>query len=90
MKEGKAAILANLKDPDSAKFKGLFTARDTFLCGEVNAKNSMGGYTGFQRFVTMGSPGLTWFDNGDVKFIEQWGTLCLGMPQSQIDAARGK
>lgn len=35
-----------LKDPDSAKFRNQHG-----FCGEVNAKNSFGGYTGFKRFV---------------------------------------
>jgi hypothetical protein len=46
--DAKTAILAALKDPDSAQFKD-------FLCMGyectvmVNAKNSMGGYTGFTK-----------------------------------------
>lgn len=40
-----------LKDPESAKFRNEFLMRDA-LCGEVNAKNSMGGYTGFKRFIS--------------------------------------
>jgi len=43
-----------LKDPDSAKFRNVrfvkYNAR-TVVCGEVNAKNSYGGYVGFENFV---------------------------------------
>lgn len=54
--QGKKVMLANLKDADSAKFRNLTVSPDaTILCGEVNAKNSMGGYTGFKRFVVTGS-----------------------------------
>ncbi|HHO3502998.1 TPA: hypothetical protein ACRRG1_003350 [Acinetobacter baumannii] len=35
-----------LKDGDTAKFRNQWE-----LCGEVNAKNSFGAYTGFQRYV---------------------------------------
>lgn len=58
----KANIVKKLKDPGSAKFRGLFISASEFpdggkvytihsLCGEVNAKNSYGGYSGFRRFV---------------------------------------
>lgn len=44
-----------LKDPDSAQFKALkvFRRDDDYIavCGEVNAKNSYGGYAGFTPFV---------------------------------------
>ncbi|MDH0520842.1 hypothetical protein [Achromobacter xylosoxidans] len=42
-------VLATLKDPDSAKFRN-----QKSFCGEVNAKNSYGGYTGFKRFIAAG------------------------------------
>jgi len=54
------AVLATLKDPDSAKFPGIMTRRsgmDSFgtpediVCGTVNAKNSFGGYTGPRIFA---------------------------------------
>jgi hypothetical protein len=63
-KEVETAILLDLKDPDSAQFR--YGPYDIFpelklACGEVNSKNSFGGYTGFQRFV---------FDNGSIAFQE--------------------
>jgi len=39
-------VLAGLRDPGSAQFRN-----QTGVCGEVNAKNSMGGYTGHRRFI---------------------------------------
>lgn len=56
------AVLAQLKDPDSAKFRnerllnreGL-TVDGTTLCGEVNAKNEMGGYAGYKQFASASS-----------------------------------
>lgn len=55
----KKFILKNLKDPDSAKFENikkpikmwgssLGIIHYWLICGEVNAKNSFGGYTGMK------------------------------------------
>lgn len=50
-----------LKDPGSAQFRGIqaVTKQDgtIFVCGEVNGKNSFGGYTGFEPFTGMLSSG---------------------------------
>ena len=43
------AVRENLKDPDSAKFGDFYYNDKTHKgCLAVNAKNSMGGYTGYQ------------------------------------------
>jgi hypothetical protein len=55
----KGMVASTLKDPDSAKFEGVFMAEkesvgDTsygYLCGKVNSKNSLGSYTGAKRFT---------------------------------------
>jgi hypothetical protein len=58
--QARQAVLANLKDPDSAKFGTKLERRQAatrdgrpyeFVCGEVNAKNSFGGYTGAKMFL---------------------------------------
>jgi hypothetical protein len=59
IEKGKEMVASTLKDPDSAKFQGVFmvdenTIGDTHygvLCGAVNSRNSFGGFTGFRRFV---------------------------------------
>ena len=51
-------VLERLNDPDSAKFRNewlLFgwnswRVESNILCGEVNAKNRMGGYVGYVKF----------------------------------------
>lgn len=51
-------VLERLNDPDSAQFRNewlLFgwsewTVKGNILCGEVNAKNQMGGYAGYVKF----------------------------------------
>lgn len=54
----KAQLVRGLKDPASAQFRDLYVSRSSTdgltLCGEVNAKNSYGGYVGFNRFFSSG------------------------------------
>lgn len=60
IEEAKMQIRANLKDPDSAQFRNVRWERKqslVILCGEVNAKNSFGGYVGFKPFHAV-QPGL--------------------------------
>src|SRR5437870_9552227 len=59
LEEAQRAARETLKDGESARFKDLRVTEGkkldmTFkaLCGQVNAKNSYGGYGGFARFVT--------------------------------------
>lgn len=49
----KASITKSLKDPDSANFRNVFTIDGINVCGEINSKNSYGGYVGFTRFVVI-------------------------------------
>lgn len=73
VKNGKAVVVEHLKDPGSARFRNLFVASEQatdtdgkdlgpilMLCGEVNAKNSYGGYEGFKRF---GASVVPFFDS---------------------------
>ncbi|MCW0374905.1 hypothetical protein [Xanthomonas sacchari] len=50
------AVRGELKDPDAAQFKDVranYTEEfGVVACGRVNAKNELGGYTGFRRFVS--------------------------------------
>jgi len=63
-KLGKSAVLAKLKDPDSAQFRNIKVnldvpipsaaargATEDAVCGEVNSKNSFGGYGGYSPFI---------------------------------------
>lgn len=61
MASAKANVARDLKDPASAQFRDVKVVMSTSekdpkqkiyaVCGEVNAKNSFGGYVGYQRFV---------------------------------------
>lgn len=47
----KKSIAARYKDPDAVQFKGLVLDwQQQHICGELNAKNGFGGYTGYERF----------------------------------------
>lgn len=54
-----ARVEERLNDPASAQFRNLkyvgswLPSGESILCGEVNAKNRMGGYVGFRKFETL-------------------------------------
>lgn len=61
IKDGEKAVIsetteklkAAMKDPDSTKFRNVRLvdfAQGKLVCGEVNSKNSYGGYVGFKQF----------------------------------------
>lgn len=67
----KDIALASLKDPDSAKFQNI-----KGVCGEVNAKNGFGGYSGFKRFyLDNNQPVFQDNDNSD-EFKYGWLSHC--------------
>lgn len=54
LEKAKEAIASKLKDPGSAQFRNVklkIYIDKPVVCGEVNAKNSYGGYVGFKRFI---------------------------------------
>ena len=57
----KALVVADFKDPASAQFRDITTGTldgVVYVCGEVNARNSYGGYTGFSPFAVKGDYAL--------------------------------
>lgn len=44
-------VAAQLKDPDSAEFGNLRPGKGKVVCGEVNARNSFGGFAGMTPFA---------------------------------------
>lgn len=81
---GKDAVRAKLKDPDSAQFRSVFFRRGPdgvpVACGEVNSKNSFGGYGGFQKFISAGKAELTFLEEemADGEFAPAWNRFCAG------------
>lgn len=47
----RAGMLGALKDPGSATYRSE-RIHSGHVCGEVNARNSLGGYTGFVRYAS--------------------------------------
>lgn len=72
------AVRDELKDPDSAQFKDVranYTEEfGVVACGRVNAKNELGGYTGFRRFVSSGKSVIL---EGRDNVADAWSGACL-------------
>ena len=75
-----------LRDPDSAKFRNVRLSRGMndvsgpVVCGEVNARNGFGGYTGYGRFFSVGTNGFSVMEYGETSregFIRLWNDWCV-------------
>lgn len=85
----KAVIKSKLNDPDSAVFRHHVAAKrggEGVWCGEVNARNRMGGMVGFTRYVVEVTPDrelavldAVYFDEGDDRFRGKWRLMCDGL-----------
>jgi hypothetical protein len=62
------AVRQNLKDPDSARFSTFYYSKNTKrACITVNAKNSMGGYTGDKEIqLQRGADGWEWVSENEL------------------------
>lgn len=82
VERGKDAARAKLKDPDSAQFRNVYFHEGAdgvpMACGEVNSKNSFGGYGGFQKFMSAGDPELTFMAEQmePSEFATAWNRFC--------------
>ncbi|MGH1450468.1 MAG: hypothetical protein ACRBBM_13770 [Pseudomonadaceae bacterium] len=74
----KRAVQGALKDPSSAQFKDVranYTEEfGVVACGRVNAKNELGGYIGFKRFVSSGKSVIL---EGRDSIGDAWVSACL-------------
>lgn len=75
--QGKRQLKSILKDGDSAKFRNDFASVFLAYCGEVNAKNAFGAYTGFQRFIIFEGQALFEDAKNTSEFTTLWKTVCL-------------
>jgi hypothetical protein len=62
-------IKLELKDPDSVKYKEEMVF-GTVVCGQANAKNSYGGYSGFNRFMVDNE--VVIFEDKKYPFFSRW------------------
>lgn len=76
--QAKESVTRKLKDPESARFRGVFTMRGS-VCGEVNAKNSYGGYVGFKRFLAIEGL-LVMLDDDGMAFAQMHDETCSKIP----------
>lgn len=70
--DAEIALKNFLKDPESAQIRN-----QNGMCGEVNSKNSFGGYTGFKRFIA--SPAIVAIDGENIEsseFQTVWEKFC--------------
>lgn len=77
-KDHEAKVLAQLVDPESARFgKASVSADGSVVCGTVNAKNRMGGYTGEQSYMVFGEG--VWFETADDTHGFDLASCCYGL-----------
>lgn len=66
-KAAEEAVRQSMKDPDAAQFKNIKSVKTLkaipVVCGEVNGKNSYGGFVGFKRFAYYPSTGAHYVED---------------------------
>lgn len=67
------AVKGLLKDPSSAEFSEEYVTSGATVCGNVNAKNSLGAYSGNERYIYNGS---AYIDDGGNDFSSLWKSFC--------------
>ncbi|HXX86623.1 MAG TPA: hypothetical protein VEN29_21915 [Casimicrobiaceae bacterium] len=85
-----AKIRQMLIDPESARFRNDFVSRkdgEPVVCGEINYKNSLGGYIGYQRFIWGRDVQLFGIETDADEMARQWEARCATM---SCDASGGR
>ena len=85
---GRKSVLSRLSEPDSARFSNVKVVQQPSgtkaVCGEVNSKNKMGGYAGYVRFISAGTPELTWMSDELADMKGAWAELCSGSATAKL------
>lgn len=82
VEKAKSTITRDLKDPESARFRNLGIYKSTTgkggvsVCGEINAKNSYGAYTGYRKFVVNDDWGVIDGEEGGLTYDGIGVALC--------------
>ena len=78
--KGQDSVRKLLRDEKSARFSDIYFHRGKdglpVTCGKVNSKNGFGGYGGYQRFISGGTPELTYLEEKVSDFHIAWKRLC--------------
>jgi hypothetical protein len=87
--DAKKAVKYALKDPDSAKFRNITKSlkEGDVVCGEVNARTTEGGYSGFHSFVYDRAQGLVVIMN---EFSRNPGLMLKGLKYFQTGQCIGR
>ena len=90
IEKAKEAVRSNLKDPYSAQFRKIIVWNSSTVCGEVNAKNTYGGYVGYTRFIRVAGS-IVYFENDpdEKDFLMVWARNCMGLTKKEVQAIRG-
>lgn len=80
-----AAAMSRVKDklvdPGSARFRDvevvLQPGGTKAVCGQVNAKNRAGGYSGYEHFISAGTAEFTWLESQVPDFDAAWNQVCV-------------
>ncbi|MFN6848872.1 hypothetical protein ACK4Q7_06070 [Proteus mirabilis] len=72
--QAESLVKQTLKDPSSADFRNSRKLNNGAVCGQVNAKNSFGAYTGFRNFIQKDS--IVLVDDGSSDFDKYWNIYC--------------
>ena len=84
IQKARTSVTANFKAPLSAQFRNEVVrqksrkdgATEEIICGEVNGKNSYGGYIGFKKYFV--GLGLTQIEGTLPGFDAVWASMCSG------------
>jgi hypothetical protein len=72
-KDAEDRIREKLKDPDNAAFRETQTFDDGNACGEVNARNSFGGFQGYTSWwITSDGASINKPEDSDIKKACEW------------------
>lgn len=75
------AVKRQLLDDRAARFRDVSVvvqaSGSKAVCGEVNSKNRVGGYAGYQHFISAGTNEHTWLEEQVPDFAKAWNQLCV-------------
>lgn len=80
------AVRDKMKDPGSVQFRNVKSLKyngGVLLCGEFNAKNGYGAYTGYQPFIAGGMGVLMPSDSSAAVYVIA--NICDGAPEPNFD-----
>jgi len=87
---GRREIEGLLVDPESARYRDVYLVSmpgtdGVLFCGRVNARNGLGGYTGYRRFIAV--PGAQAWTEEAEGFAATWNDVCR--PSRVLKSAAG-